>query len=105
MPAFIERNQQNTASDDCKVKGQMDMKYSLSSSFLCSFPFFSSLSPVLGSCTEVETQILLCKDLCYLSANNFTVLNNLLTEVGKMLYALITKIKENKARKGSGRKQ
>lgn len=81
-------------------------------SFLCKSFFFSSLSPIpctlypsLGSCAEVETQLLICKDLCYLSESNFTILNNLLTEVGKMLYALITKIKENNVRKGFGRKQ
>jgi four helix bundle protein len=58
-----------------------------------------------GSCAEVETQILLCKDLHYLSESNFIILNNLLTEVGKMLYALIAKLKENNVRKGFGRKQ
>ena len=63
------------------------------------------LSITFGSCAEVETQILLCKDLCYLSESNFTILINSLTEVGKMLYALITKLKENNVRKGSGRKQ
>jgi hypothetical protein len=90
----------------------MNMKYSLSSSFLCSFPFLSSLSPIpctlypfFGSCAEVETQLLLCKDLHYLSESNFTILNNLLTEVGKMLYALIAKIKEQNARRGFGEKQ
>jgi four helix bundle protein len=67
--------------------------------------YIQFLSIAFGSCAEVETQLLLCKDICYLSASNFIVLNNLLTEVGKMLYALITKIKENNARKGSGRKQ
>lgn len=85
------------------------MKYSLSSSFLCSFPFLSSLSPIPCTlypfCAEVETQLLLCKDLHYLSESNFTILNNLLTEVGKMLYALIGKLKENTVRKGSGKKQ
>jgi len=63
------------------------------------------LSIAFGSCAEAETQLLICKDLCYVSESNFTILNNLLTEVGKMLYALITKIKENNVRKGFGRKQ
>jgi four helix bundle protein len=67
--------------------------------------YIQFLSIAFGSCAEVETQLLLCKDLCYLSESNFTILNNLLTEVGKMLYTLITKIKENNVRKGSGRKQ
>ncbi|MCJ7523646.1 MAG: four helix bundle protein [Candidatus Aminicenantes bacterium] len=77
-----------------------------------SYFLFSPLSPVpytlypcLGSCAEVETQLLIGKDLHYLSESNFTILNNLLTEVGKMLYALITKLKENNVRKGFGRKQ
>jgi four helix bundle protein len=67
--------------------------------------YIQFLSIAFGSCAEVETQLLLCKDLHYLSESNFTILNNLLTEVGKMLYALITKIKENNVRKGFGRKQ
>jgi four helix bundle protein len=67
--------------------------------------YIQFLSIAFGSCAEVETQLLLCKDLCYLSESNFTILNNLLTEVGKMLYALITKIKDQNVRKGPGRKQ
>ena len=67
--------------------------------------YIQFLSIAFGSCAEVETQLLLCKDLCYLCESNFTILNNLLTEVGKMLYALITKLKENNVRKGFGRKQ
>lgn len=63
------------------------------------------LSIAFGSCAEVETQLLLCKDLCYLSESNFFILNNLLTEVGKMLYALIAKIKEQIARRDFGKKQ
>jgi four helix bundle protein len=63
------------------------------------------LSIAFGSCAEVETQLLLCKDLHYLSESNFGILINLLTEVGKMLYALITKIKEKNVRRGLGKKQ
>jgi len=63
------------------------------------------LSIAFGSCAEVETQLLICKDLHYLPESNFTILNKILTEVGKMLYALITKIKEQNVRKGFGRKQ
>ena len=67
--------------------------------------YIQFLSIAFGSCAEVETQLLLCKDLNYLSESNSVILTNLLTEVGKMLYALITKIKENNVRKGFGRKQ
>jgi four helix bundle protein len=63
------------------------------------------LSIAFGSCAEVETQLLICKDLHYLSDDIAVILIKLLTEVGKMLYALITRIKENNVRKGSGRKQ
>jgi len=52
------------------------------------------LSIAFGSCAEVETQLLICKDLHYLPESNFTILNKILTEVGKMLYALITKRKQ-----------
>ncbi|MCX6554113.1 MAG: four helix bundle protein [Candidatus Aminicenantes bacterium] len=67
--------------------------------------YIQFLSIAFGSCAEVETQLLLCKDLHYFSESNFFILNNLLIEVGKMLHALITKIKENNVKKGSGRKQ
>jgi len=63
------------------------------------------LSIAFGSCAEVETQLLLCQDLHYLSENNSQILINLLTEVGKMLYALIAKIKEQNVRRGFGKKQ
>jgi hypothetical protein len=41
------------------------------------------------------------KDLHYLSESNFTILNNSLTEAGKLLYASIIKIKEPNVRKGT----
>jgi four helix bundle protein len=67
--------------------------------------YIQFLSIAFGSCAEVETQLLICKDLHYLSDDIAVILIKLLTEVGKMLYALITRIKENNVRKGSGRKQ
>ena len=63
------------------------------------------LSIAFGSCAEVETQLLICQDLHYLSESNFSILINCLTEVSKMLYALITKLKESNVRRGFGRKQ
>jgi four helix bundle protein len=63
------------------------------------------LSIAFGSCAEVETQLLLSKDLHYLSDDIAINLIKLLTEVSKMLYALITKLKENNVSKGFGRKQ
>lgn len=63
------------------------------------------LSITFGSCAEVETQLLICKDLHNLSENNSHILINLLTEVSKMLYALIAKIKDQNARRGFGKKQ
>jgi four helix bundle protein len=66
--------------------------------------YIQFLSIAFGSCAEVETQLLLCKDLHYLSESNSEILINLLTEVGKMLYALITKIKDQNARRGFGKK-
>jgi four helix bundle protein len=67
--------------------------------------YLQFLSIAFGSCAEVETQLLICKDLQYLSDANAADLMKLLTEVGKMLYALITKIKEQNVRKGFGRKE
>lgn len=46
-----------------------------------------------GSAAELETQLILSKDLGYLSAGNFTSAQNLLSEVMKMLNAIILKIK------------
>jgi four helix bundle protein len=63
------------------------------------------LSIAFGSCAEVETQLLICKDLHYLSENNSHILINLLTEVDKMLYALIGKLEGINVKKGFGRKQ
>jgi four helix bundle protein len=62
-------------------------------------------SIAFGACAESETQLLLCGDLHSLSESHFTVSNDLLTELGKMLYALITKIKDQNVRKGFGRRQ
>jgi four helix bundle protein len=58
--------------------------------------YIQFLSIAFGSCAEVETQLLLSKDLHYLSESQFEILNNLLTEIGKMLYTLIIKLKSLK---------
>lgn len=45
-----------------------------------------------GSAAELETQLLLAKELGFVDESNFEDLNNLLTEVLKMLNKLISKI-------------
>lgn len=54
--------------------------------------FSQFLYIAFGSCAELETQLLLTKDLKYISEKDFTLLNNLLTEVMKMLNSLIQKL-------------
>jgi four helix bundle protein len=46
-----------------------------------------------GSASELEYELLLAKELGFLSFQNYTDLNNLLIEVRRMLTALIKKIK------------
>lgn len=45
----------------------------------------------LGSASELETQLIICKDINYLTAEEFDMLNNLNTEVIRMLSSLINK--------------
>jgi four helix bundle protein len=45
-----------------------------------------------GSKSELETQLLICVRLNYLSENNIEIAQNLLTEIGKMLNSLIQKL-------------
>ncbi len=49
-----------------------------------------------GSACELETQLLLSKELGYLSEESFNKASSLLTEVLKMLNSMITKVKENR---------
>lgn len=48
-----------------------------------------------ASGAELETQLLISKDLGYLSGEDFNKANNLLQEVMKMLNSLISKIKSS----------
>lgn len=55
--------------------------------------FLQFLHVAYGSAAELETQLLISKELGYLSDRNFTEANSLLIEVMKMLNALILKVK------------
>ncbi len=48
-----------------------------------------------ASGAELETQLLIAKDLDYISINEFEEVNNLLNEVMRMLNTLITKVKSS----------
>jgi len=54
------------------------------------------LSIAYGSCGELETQILLAKDIEFLDDNNFGIAYNLCQEISKMLNSLINSIKKKK---------
>lgn len=45
----------------------------------------------LGSASELETQLIICKDIDYLSDDKFEVLNGLNNEIIRMLSSLISK--------------
>ncbi|KKU13838.1 MAG: S23 ribosomal protein family protein [Parcubacteria group bacterium GW2011_GWC2_45_7] len=55
--------------------------------------FIQFLNIAFASGAELETQLLLAKDLQYLPEPNYFQVNVLLTEVMKMLNGLITKLK------------
>jgi four helix bundle protein len=46
-----------------------------------------------GSCAELETQLMISKDLGYISREEFEGLDSLLNEVGKMINAMIKKLR------------
>jgi len=48
-----------------------------------------------GSCSELETQLLLCLDLNFLKQDELSEAFKLLEEIEKMLNAMITKLKQN----------
>lgn len=54
--------------------------------------FTQFLYIAFGSASELETQLLLSRDLKYVSESDFADVQNLLTEVMKMLSSLISKI-------------
>ncbi len=47
----------------------------------------------LGSSNELETQLILSRDFGYVDDNSFSEINNLNTEVNKMLHSLIYKMR------------
>lgn len=55
--------------------------------------FSQFVSIAFGSGAELETQLLLAKELDFVSVKEFTELNDLLTEVMKMLSSLRSKLK------------
>ena len=55
--------------------------------------YIQFLRTALGSATELETQLLLAKELSFLEQNDFNDLNNLLQEVLRMLKKLIKTLK------------
>ena len=57
--------------------------------------FIQFLNIAFASGAELETQLLLAKDLRYLSENDYARLDLLLTEVMKMLNSLLAKLKSN----------
>ena len=61
--------------------------------------FLQFLSIAKGSKAELETQLILCVEINYLSHNDIFPIMMLLDEIGKMLNALITKLTTNSAPK------
>ena len=51
--------------------------------------FRQFLNIAMGSCYELETQLTISKNLDYIRVNNYDELIDLLTEIQKMIYALI----------------
>ncbi|MBQ9394863.1 MAG: four helix bundle protein [Proteobacteria bacterium] len=50
------------------------------------------LSYSLGSKSELETQLLICKEIGYLNKEDIVTLLDLLNEIGKMINSLIQKV-------------
>ncbi len=55
--------------------------------------FLQFLSVAKGSKAELETQLTLCVEINYLSPNDISPIMMLLDEIGKMINALINKLK------------
>ena len=55
--------------------------------------YIQYLSIAFGSCAELETQLMLAKDLSYLPPKDFSNLADMLNEIGKMLNVLKRKLK------------
>lgn len=56
------------------------------------------LSIAFGSCAELDTQLILSKDLRYSASEEFERSSSLLNEINKMLYSLMKKIKQGSRR-------
>jgi four helix bundle protein len=56
--------------------------------------FLQFLTIARGSKAELETQLLICVRVGYLHQNDISMAMNLLTEIGKMLTALVAKLIE-----------
>lgn len=54
--------------------------------------FANFLNISFGSCSEVEYAILLCKDLNFITVEKYNDIDNKLSEIKKMLSALINKL-------------
>ncbi|MBL1222152.1 four helix bundle protein [Chryseobacterium sp. L7] len=48
-----------------------------------------------GSCAELETQLIISRNLDYISLEDFQELSNKASEIAKMLNAIITKLQSN----------
>jgi len=58
--------------------------------------YLQFLSIAFGSCSELETQILLARDIGFLGENNFTSVHELCLEISKMLNSLIVSLEKCK---------
>ena len=56
--------------------------------------FANFLNIALGSANELEYQLILSKDLNYMNQNDWMLMNSKIEEIKKMLYALITKVRQ-----------
>ncbi|MBI5456225.1 four helix bundle protein [Candidatus Kaiserbacteria bacterium] len=54
--------------------------------------FSHFLRMAYGSASELETQLLICKQLSFCTEETFILANDLLTEISKMLRAMIKKL-------------
>ena len=57
--------------------------------------FIAFLFIARGSCGEVRSMLYLARDLDYITEHNFTVMQEKVTEVSKMIYGLIKYLKNN----------
>jgi four helix bundle protein len=58
--------------------------------------YIQFLKIAYGSCAELETLLLLSRDLGYLNERDFTVINNIQNEVSRILNSLLRKLGDSK---------